>query len=128
MEAGMAGVSVAGPAVGDRVRRAAGHPLAAYAGTTMSDPTLACRLGTLDIPALVLWGDSDRIADPDYGRAYADAIPLARFRLLPGTGHAPQQETPGLVLRAIWDGAHPGPADPAFEPGDQANAQNEIAR
>jgi pimeloyl-ACP methyl ester carboxylesterase len=30
---------------------------------------LAGRLGTLGIPALVLWGDSDRIADPDYGRA-----------------------------------------------------------
>jgi pimeloyl-ACP methyl ester carboxylesterase len=52
----------------------------------------------------VLWGDSDRIADPGYGRAYAAAIPLARFQLLPDTGHAPQQETPDLVLRAIKGG------------------------
>jgi len=78
--------------------------IAAYAGTTMSDPGLAARLATLDIPALVLWGDSDRIADPGYGRAYAAAIPLARFQLLHDTGHAPQQETPDLVLRAIKAG------------------------
>ncbi len=41
--------------------------LATYAGATMSDPGLAVRLGTLEIPALVLWGESDRIADADYG-------------------------------------------------------------
>jgi pimeloyl-ACP methyl ester carboxylesterase len=43
--------------------------LAAYAGASMSDPTLAGRLAHLEIPTLVLWGESDRIADPDYGRA-----------------------------------------------------------
>ena len=79
--------------------------LTAYAGDSMSDPGLSGRLATLEIPTLVLWGDSDRIADPDYGRAYAAAIPMARFHLLTGTGHAPQQETPDLVLRAIWDSA-----------------------
>ena len=55
----------------------------------------------------MLWGDSDRIADRDYGRAYASAIPLAKFQLLPDTGHAPQQETPDQVLRAIWDSGIP---------------------
>jgi hypothetical protein len=53
--------------------------LATYAGTAMSDPTLAGRLARLELPTVVLWGDSDQIADPDYGRAYAAAIPLARF-------------------------------------------------
>jgi pimeloyl-ACP methyl ester carboxylesterase len=77
--------------------------LAAYTGTSMTDPGLADRLASLDVPALVLWGDSDRIVDPDYGRAYAEAIPAARFQLLPDTGHAPQQETPDQVLHAIWD-------------------------
>ena len=74
--------------------------LAAYAGASMSDPTLAGRLADLEIPTLVLWGDSDRIADPDYGRAYASAIPMAKFQLLTDTGHAPQQETPDQVLSA----------------------------
>jgi pimeloyl-ACP methyl ester carboxylesterase len=77
--------------------------LATYAGTAMSDPTLAERLARVDLATLVLWGDSDRIGDPGYGRAYADAIPLARFQLLPGTGHMPQLETPEQLMDAIWN-------------------------
>jgi pimeloyl-ACP methyl ester carboxylesterase len=77
--------------------------LALYAGTSMCDPSLAARLSAAKTPTLVLWGDSDRIADPDYGRAYAAAIPTARFQLLKDTGHMPQIETPDPVLEAIWD-------------------------
>jgi len=76
--------------------------IATYAGATMTDPGLRDRLATLEIPTLVLWGESDRIVDAEYGRAYAAAIPKSRFQLLPDTGHAPQQETPDQVLRAIW--------------------------
>jgi len=77
--------------------------LAVYAGTSMADPTLAGRLAGVAVPALVLWGDSDRIVDPAYGRAYATAIPGARFQLLPATGHLPQIETPDQLLNPIWD-------------------------
>ena len=77
--------------------------LAVYAGTAMADPGLSIRLGQITLPTLVLWGDSDRIADPGYGRAYADAIPGARFRLLTATGHVPQVETPDQLLGAIQD-------------------------
>lgn len=76
--------------------------LIAYAETGMSDPTLLERLSTLDTATLVLWGESDGIADPEYGRAYARAIPRARFQLLKETGHQPQMETPEQVLKAIW--------------------------
>jgi pimeloyl-ACP methyl ester carboxylesterase len=79
--------------------------IATYAGASMTDPDLAGRLAALEIPALVLWGDSDGIADAGYGRAYAAAIPMARFQLLPETGHSPQLETPGQVIHAIWDSA-----------------------
>jgi pimeloyl-ACP methyl ester carboxylesterase len=79
--------------------------IAAYAGSGMTDPTLRERLGTLEVPTLVLWGESDGIVDVDYGRAYAAAIPLARFGLLTATGHSPQLETPDQVIAAIWDSA-----------------------
>lgn len=79
--------------------------LATYAGTSMNDPTLIKRLSTLKLPVLVLWGDSDQIANPDYGRAYAAAIPTARFQLLTDTGHMPQIETPDQLLKAIWNWA-----------------------
>jgi pimeloyl-ACP methyl ester carboxylesterase len=77
--------------------------LAVYGEATMTDPGLRARLGRIAVPALVLWGDSDRIVDPDYGRAYAAAIPGAQFRLLPATGHVPQIETPAQLLGAIRD-------------------------
>ncbi len=81
--------------------------LAVYGGTAMADPGLRARLGQVSVPALVVWGDSDRIVDPDYGRAYAAAIPGARFRLLPAAGHVPQIETPAQLLSAILGFALP---------------------
>jgi pimeloyl-ACP methyl ester carboxylesterase len=76
--------------------------LAVYTSTGMSDPTLAGRLSAVETPTQVLWGDSDQIVDPDYGRAFAAAIPSARFQLLTDTGHMPQLETPDQLLQAIW--------------------------
>jgi pimeloyl-ACP methyl ester carboxylesterase len=76
--------------------------LAVYAGRpAMADPTLLGRLRGIDVPTLVLWGESDQIVTPAYGQAYAAAIKGARFEVLPGTGHMPQMETPGLVLQRI---------------------------
>jgi pimeloyl-ACP methyl ester carboxylesterase len=80
--------------------------LAVYGGTSMTDPDLAGRLSRITVPTLVLWGESDRIVDPDYGRAYAAAIPGAQFQLLAATGHVPQIETPEPLAQAIWDFAN----------------------
>jgi pimeloyl-ACP methyl ester carboxylesterase len=77
--------------------------LIGYAGPTMADPTLLERLGDLDLPVHVLWGESDRIVDPDYGKAFAAAIPRSRFTLLPRSGHLPQVETPEELLGALLD-------------------------
>src|SRR5215831_3950378 len=67
--------------------------LAVYGGARMADPGLRARLAAIACPTLVIWGEADRIVDPDYGCAYAAGIPGARFELLPGTGHLPQMET-----------------------------------
>ena len=78
--------------------------LTAYVGdTSMTDPTLRERLSMVDVPTRVIWGDHDRIADPDYGRAFAAAIPNAEFVLLPETGHLPQLEAPKRLVPAVWD-------------------------
>ncbi len=69
----------------------------------MNEPTLAHRLGDLALPTLVLWGDSDRIAVPEYGRVYATSIPMSRFQVLTDVGHLPQVENPEAVLDAIWE-------------------------
>jgi pimeloyl-ACP methyl ester carboxylesterase len=72
--------------------------LAVYAGQpAMTDPGLRRRLAGIAYPTQVVWGASDRIADPGYGRVYAAAIPGATFELLPATGHLPQLESPDLL-------------------------------
>jgi len=76
--------------------------LSLYAGAAMGDAGLTARLADVRTPTLVVWGDSDQIVDPDYGREFAGAIPGAEFQLLPDTGHLPQIETPGALLDAVW--------------------------
>jgi pimeloyl-ACP methyl ester carboxylesterase len=75
--------------------------LEAYAGREMLDPTLLGRLAAVQAPTLVAWGEADRIADPDYGRALAAAIPGARFELMLRTGHLPQMETPEQLSEVL---------------------------
>ncbi|MFD9189119.1 alpha/beta fold hydrolase [Streptomyces phaeochromogenes] len=78
--------------------------LQVYSGPhAMVDPTLTDRLAKVTHPTLVAWGASDQVVDADYGRAYAQAIPDAEFRLLEGTGHMPQSETPEQLLPVLWD-------------------------
>jgi pimeloyl-ACP methyl ester carboxylesterase len=77
--------------------------LQVYGGARMTDPSLRGRLAAIACPVLAVWGEADRIVDPGYGRAYAAAIPGARFELLTETGHLPQLETPEKLLRAVWD-------------------------
>jgi pimeloyl-ACP methyl ester carboxylesterase len=72
--------------------------LALYAGQpAMTDFGLRRRLARIPYPTSVVWGASDRIADPGYGRVYAAAIPGATFELLPAAGHLPQLENPDLL-------------------------------
>jgi pimeloyl-ACP methyl ester carboxylesterase len=71
-------------------------------GQGMADPKLRRRLRRVRIPALVVWGESDRVADPEYGRAYAQALPNARFELIAEAGHLPQLEQPERLLTLVW--------------------------
>jgi len=96
------------PAAAQAIAAANRAALAVY-GSSMTDPGLLARLSAIRIPTLVLWGESDEIVVPGYGRAFAEAIPDAEFRLLTETGHVPQIETPEQLLLAVRDfaGARP---------------------
>lgn len=64
-----------------------------YAGEPfMHDPELRARLAGMSTPTLIVWGESDRLVDLDYGRGYAASVPGARFEVLPMAGHLPQIE------------------------------------
>jgi len=60
----------------------------------MHDPKLKSRLHRIRIPTLVLWGKQDGIMSEGYGRAFAAAIPGARFELIDKAGHFPHIEQP----------------------------------
>jgi pimeloyl-ACP methyl ester carboxylesterase len=87
--------------------------LAVYGGKTMTDPELRGRLSQIAVPTLVLWGEADRIADPDYGRAFAEAISGSQFKLLEHTGHLPQIETPDALLPIVEEFVREHQADPS---------------
>jgi pimeloyl-ACP methyl ester carboxylesterase len=67
----------------------------------MHDPELLGRLRQVKIPVLVLWGDSDRIFTPEYGRAFAGAFPDARFTIIADAGHMPFLEQPAATFDAL---------------------------
>ena len=83
------------------VQQANGRTMAAIAGTAMSDPTLLERIAVVSVPTLVVWGASDRVVTPAYGRAVAAAVPGARFVEVPAAGHLPHLEAPDATWAAI---------------------------
>ncbi|MFD9429284.1 alpha/beta fold hydrolase [Streptomyces sp. NPDC060002] len=72
-------------------------------GPAMSDPTLRPRLAAVTAPTLVLWGESDRIATPAYGKEYAASFANARFEVVAEAGHLPHLEQPARTF-ALLDG------------------------
>jgi pimeloyl-ACP methyl ester carboxylesterase len=67
----------------------------------MHDPKLKSRLRRIDVPTLILWGEHDRIVSEPYGRAYAAAIPGARFEPMALAGHFPHLEQPAEFARHV---------------------------
>jgi pimeloyl-ACP methyl ester carboxylesterase len=67
----------------------------------MYNPQLPRWLGRIGVPALVVWGASDGIVSPDYGRAYAGLIPGARFVTIADCGHHPEIERPEELAALI---------------------------
>ena len=68
----------------------------------MYNPRLKAWLRRINVPTLVLWGASDGIVTPEYGRAFAGLIPGARFETIPAAGHHPELEQPAaFVDRAV---------------------------
>ncbi len=67
----------------------------------MVNPLLKRWLHRIRIPTLVLWGERDGIASTDYGRAYASAIPGARFEIIKDAAHHAPIEQPERFAAAV---------------------------
>ncbi|TVT35423.1 alpha/beta hydrolase [Amycolatopsis rhizosphaerae] len=70
-------------------------------GPAMHDPKLLRRLRHVRRPALLLWGESDRIVTPDYGKAYAEAFAHGRLEVIPEAGHLPHIEQPAATFALL---------------------------
>jgi pimeloyl-ACP methyl ester carboxylesterase len=55
------------------------------------------------LPALLIWGGSDRIIPVAHGHAAHDAIPGSRLVVIPGVGHYPHLEACDAVVEAFDD-------------------------
>ena len=67
----------------------------------MHDTKLRGRLHRVKAPTLVMWGDSDGVVKPAYGRALSAAIKGARFRLIERCGHYPHIERPDVFAAEV---------------------------
>ena len=66
-------------------------------------PDMTDQLSRVDLPSLVICGESDVISPPSEMRSIALAIPNARYVEIPDAGHLAPLEQPGAVNDAIRD-------------------------
>ena len=67
----------------------------------MHSPKLRRRLARINKPTLVVWGESDGIVSPSYGRAYANSIPEAQLEVIHQAGHYPYLERPSDFVSVV---------------------------
>jgi pimeloyl-ACP methyl ester carboxylesterase len=58
-------------------------------------------LGGVQTPALVVWGDDDRIVPRSTADAYVRALPSARLEIVPDCGHLVDMEKPDELARLV---------------------------
>lgn len=84
-------------AIGD----GAGYVNAARAMLWMSEYPLNDSLGQIEIPTLVVAGESDVVCPPRAAEIMLEHLPSAEYQELPGAGHLITDEDPGVLTRAL---------------------------
>ena len=62
---------------------------------------LADRLGEVQVPTLIVWGEKDRVIPLEHALAALRVLPDGWLKILPGIGHVPQVEAPALFADAV---------------------------
>ncbi|MGH2862430.1 MAG: alpha/beta fold hydrolase [Solirubrobacteraceae bacterium] len=76
--------------------------LRAAAAVTMRELDLSAALARVNVPALVVVGDSDRLTPPEHARRMVSALPqVAELVLLKRTGHMTPVERPDELAEAL---------------------------
>ncbi|KTE16725.1 alpha/beta hydrolase [Sphingopyxis sp. H115] len=67
------------------------------------EPAMAARVGEIEAPTLILFGDKDRLINPTAAKSFNERIAGSEVVLLPGIGHLPMEEAPDATAAAIAD-------------------------
>jgi len=67
----------------------------------MYNHSLPQLLGGICAPALVVWGDDDKIVPRSAGERYAALLPRARFEVVRSAGHCVEMEQPDALARLV---------------------------
>ncbi len=77
------------------------HP--AFDGMRDNSPPLEEMARGMEIPTLVVWGEHDRVLNPEGGPLLHSVMERSRLEMLPGCGHLPMLEKPGETARLFLD-------------------------
>ena len=67
----------------------------------MYNQTLPHLLGGVRTPALVVWGDDDKVVPKSAGERYAKLLPKARFEIVRSSGHCVEMEQPEELRKLV---------------------------
>jgi pimeloyl-ACP methyl ester carboxylesterase len=65
------------------------------------DKGLKKRIHRVQAPALLVWGDGDRLVPPVYADEFARRLSQTRLEVVKGAGHAPHLEQPETTARLV---------------------------
>jgi pimeloyl-ACP methyl ester carboxylesterase len=71
-----------------------------FAEMQTNDPPLAERLPSITAPALIIWGDQDRVLHVSCADLFRQGIKSSEVMIIPGSGHMPLVENAGACARA----------------------------
>ena len=69
----------------------------------MYSQTLPHLLGAVRVPALVVWGDDDKVVPQSAAKRYVEALPDARLEIVKASGHCVDMEQPAALAKLIVD-------------------------
>jgi pimeloyl-ACP methyl ester carboxylesterase len=67
----------------------------------MYSQTLPHLLGSVRAPALIVWGDDDKVVPQSAAGVYAKALPKARLEIVKGCGHCVDMEQPDALAKLV---------------------------
>jgi len=67
----------------------------------MYSQTLPHLLGAVHVPALVVWGDDDKVVPQSAAKRYVEALPNAKLEIVKASGHCVDMEQPEALAKLV---------------------------